>query len=224
MSCPPPLKPRDFVLQRSWLDTGKEQMLLSRSVEHKDYPPKKGFVRAKTYITGFVLRSRYPHSGCVMNYITNCDPQGKLPSWLVNKVTHTLGPRMIRDIRKAALGYINWKAEQSHCRKPWRNPEDITLPRISISDCCLDSVHIDEQNDFEPTKANVKKLNKISSLPTTLTAHNKSISNVFPSRNLENGTNIQSSDSLPASTTGSPLVQKKSKRKFKFKFEKKSTE
>lgn len=47
VSCPAPLKPRDFVLLRSWLDTGPqgEQMLLSRSVTHRDWPPKKGYVR-----------------------------------------------------------------------------------------------------------------------------------------------------------------------------------
>ncbi|XP_052898232.1 START domain-containing protein 10-like [Anopheles moucheti] len=138
MSCPPPLKPRDFVLQRSWLDTGPqgEQMLLSRSVPHKNYPPKKGYVRAMSYITGFVLRTnKNSKTGCILKYVAHCDPQGTLPPWLVNKVTHTLGPRMVKDLKKAALGYVSWKQTQPHLRKPWRFPEEIRCPRISIEDC-----------------------------------------------------------------------------------------
>ncbi|KFB53139.1 AGAP008308-PA-like protein [Anopheles sinensis] len=138
MSCPPPLKPRDFVLQRSWLDTGPqgEQMLLSRSVPHKNYPPKKGYVRAMSYITGFVLRTKEnSKTGCILKYVAHCDPQGTLPPWLVNKVTHTLGPRMVKDLKKAALGYAGWKQTQPHLRKPWRFPEEIRCPRISIDDC-----------------------------------------------------------------------------------------
>uniref|UniRef100_A0A182QXG1 START domain-containing protein 10 n=2 Tax=Anopheles TaxID=7164 RepID=A0A182QXG1_9DIPT len=138
MSCPPPLKPRDFVLQRSWLDTGPqgEQMLLSRSVPHKNYPPKKGYVRAMSYITGFVLRTNEnSKTGCILKYVAHCDPQGTLPPWLVNKVTHTLGPRMVKDLKKAALGYASWKLTQPHLRKPWRFPEEIRCPRISIDDC-----------------------------------------------------------------------------------------
>ncbi|XP_040165330.1 START domain-containing protein 10-like [Anopheles arabiensis] len=144
MSCPPPLKPRDFVLQRSWLDTGPqgEQMLLSRSVPHKNYPPKKGYVRAMSYITGFVLRTNEnSKTGCILKYVAHCDPQGTLPPWLVNKVTHTLGPRMVKDLKKAALGYPGWKLTQPHLRKPWRFPEEIRCPRISIDDC-LDTVTV----------------------------------------------------------------------------------
>ncbi|CRK94389.1 CLUMA_CG007896, isoform B [Clunio marinus] len=198
MSCPPPLKPRDFVLQRSWLDTGPngEQMLLSRSIPHKDFPPKKGYVRAITHITGFVLRSRLPETGCVLNYVAQCDPQGKLPPWLVNKVTHTLGPRMVKDLRKAALGYIEWKQNQSHFRKPWRDPEDITVPRILITDC------------WDP----VEPVTEMStpSAPSTPTLHSKPLK---ISSSKSNGS------SLPCSVTNSPIVQKKSKKKFKFKFD-----
>lgn len=135
VSCPPPLKPRDFVLQRSWLDTGPEKMLISRSVYHREYPPRKGYVRAQSHITGFIIR---PHptleNGCALGYVAHCDPQGKLPSWLVNKVTHTLGPRMIIDLKKAAQGYIEWKNSQPHLRKPWRFPEQITTERVSVAD------------------------------------------------------------------------------------------
>lgn len=149
--------------------------------------------RAITHITGFVLRSRSPE-GCVLNYVAQCDPQGKLPPWLVNKVTHTLGPRMVKDLRKAALGYIQWKQSQSHFRKPWRYPEDITVPRILITDC------------WDPTE-----VVQTPSLPSTPTTQMK------PSKIAT----IQSNgDSNQSSATNSPISQKKTKKKFKFKFDK----
>lgn len=153
--------------------------------------------RAITHITGFVLRSRAPENGCVLNYVTQCDPQGKLPPWLVNKVTHTLGPRMVKDLRKAALGYVGWKQSQTHFRKPWRYPEEITVPRILITDC-WDSV--DPVIDA-----------KTHSAPPTPTTHIKP--RKLPSIH-SNG------DSIPSSSTNSPINQKKTKKKFKFKFDK----
>lgn len=52
VSCPPPLKNRDLVLLRSWLDTGAEYYVLTHSVSHDLYPPRKGFVRALNYLAG----------------------------------------------------------------------------------------------------------------------------------------------------------------------------
>lgn len=150
--------------------------------------------RAITHITGFVLRSRTPDDGCILNYVAQCDPQGKLPPWLVNKVTHTLGPRMVKDLRKAALGYIEWKQSQSHFRKPWRYPEDITVPRILITDC------------WDPLE-----VVQTPSLPSTPTTQMKP---------LALGSIQSNGESNPSSATNSPISQKKSKKKFKFKFDK----
>lgn len=89
--------------------------------------------RAISHITGFVIRQQR-NGGCRLGYIAHCDPQGTLPPWLVNKVTHSLGPRMVKDLRKAALGYKKWKNAQEHHRKPWRYPEEIITPKISVLD------------------------------------------------------------------------------------------
>lgn len=150
--------------------------------------------RAITHITGFVLRSRVPEDGCILNYVAQCDPQGKLPPWLVNKVTHTLGPRMVKDLRKASLGYIQWKQSQSHFRKPWRYPEEITVPRILITDC------------WDPSE-----IAQAPSLPSTPTTQMKPLNLVTVHGN---------GDSNQSSATNSPISQKKTKKKFKFKFDK----
>lgn len=88
--------------------------------------------RAMSHITGFVIRPLLQGDGCLLGYVAHCDPQGALPPWLVNKVTHSLGPRMVKDLRKASLGYLTWKKTQTHNRKPWRFPEEMTTPRISL--------------------------------------------------------------------------------------------
>ena len=135
--------------------------------------------------------------GCILNYVAQCDPCGKLPPWLVNKVTHTLGPRMIKDLRKAALGYVNWKNSQSHFRKPWRYPEDITVPRILIEDCWESTEPIESNTPTTPVKSKTKKTSQTNGDD--------------PNVNLNSN-----------SATNSPIMTQKkpTKKKFKFKFDK----
>ncbi|CAB3362284.1 Hypothetical predicted protein [Cloeon dipterum] len=92
MSCPVPLKNRDFVLQRSWLDMGTEQIIMNHSVNHKDYSEKPNYVRGISYITGYLIRPK-GNSGCFVGYASQTDPKGTLPSWMVNKVTTIFAPK-----------------------------------------------------------------------------------------------------------------------------------
>ncbi|KAL0267493.1 UNVERIFIED_CONTAM: hypothetical protein PYX00_009745 [Menopon gallinae] len=138
MYCPAPLRNRDFVLQRSWLDAGTEFYILNHSVYHKDYPPKKGFIRAISYFTGYFIKcntvSRNAY-GCELHYVTRCNPQGDLPPWIVNKCTQILAPKYVRQIEKAARGYAAWKEHHNPNFKPWIHPEQKTATKISVTDC-----------------------------------------------------------------------------------------
>ncbi|XP_045447621.1 START domain-containing protein 10 [Melitaea cinxia] len=135
MSCPAPLKNRDFVLQRSWLDTGDEKMILNHSVFHKDYPPRKGFVRALSLLTGFVVKRR-EGPGSWLGYVSRSDPRGALPAWLVNRVTAQLAPRLVNQLHAAARRYPGWKAlTDTPYYKPWRHPEQVPPYRINLEDC-----------------------------------------------------------------------------------------
>ncbi|PNF37216.1 hypothetical protein B7P43_G00497 [Cryptotermes secundus] len=144
MSCPAPLRNRDFVLQRSWLDTGQEQFIINHSVFHQDFPPRRGFIRATSYLTGeiechspqfsFLIRPSGSASS-ELGYVSQTDPHGTLPPWLVNKVTQIFAPKLVKKLLKASKAYPEWKEQNSPDWKPWHNPEQMTAPRITIQDC-----------------------------------------------------------------------------------------
>jgi hypothetical protein len=68
---------RDFVNQRSWRVTdNKEFIIMNHSVVHPKQPEKKGFVRANSIMTGYLVRVR-EDGGCTLTYLTQTDPRGK---------------------------------------------------------------------------------------------------------------------------------------------------
>ncbi|CAH1967421.1 unnamed protein product [Acanthoscelides obtectus] len=135
LSCPPFITNRDFVLQSSWLNKKDEKLILNHSVYHKDYKLKKGYVRAISYITGYVVRRI--DGGSFIGYISQSDPGGKLSPWIVNRIAHIVAPKIVENVRKAVDGYAEWKkAQPNPTFKPWLNPEHALLsPQVRITDC-----------------------------------------------------------------------------------------
>ncbi|KAM4586988.1 START domain-containing protein 10 isoform 2-T2 [Fundulus diaphanus] len=134
--CPTPLKNRDFVTMRSWLPLGSDYMIINYSVKHPQHPPKKDYVRAVSLLTGYLIQSTSATSS-TLYYLTQVDPRGSLPKWVVNRVSQFVAPKAMRKIYKASLKYPEWKRKHNPALKPWMYPEQNTLPSISPADLTL---------------------------------------------------------------------------------------
>ncbi|UJR36852.1 hypothetical protein I4U23_029565 [Adineta vaga] len=132
LKSPTPFKNRDFVTQRCWLDFGhnSEKYIINHSVNHLREPPRKNCVRGISYLTGYLIVPTGPTS-CTFYYMTQSDPGGSLPAWLVNKVSKVLVPKLMKKLAKACTKYDKWKATNQPHHKPWLNPEQMTLPRYN---------------------------------------------------------------------------------------------
>ncbi|XP_058853033.1 START domain-containing protein 10-like [Acipenser ruthenus] len=133
--CPSPLKNRDFVTLRSWLPLGGDYMIINYSVKHPKYPQKKDYVRAVSVQTGYLIKSNGVNS--TLFYMTQVDPKGSLPKWVVNKVSQFVAPKAMKKIYKACLKYPEWKRKHNPHLKPWLYPEQNTLPSISPAELFL---------------------------------------------------------------------------------------
>ncbi|XP_033097324.1 START domain-containing protein 10-like [Anneissia japonica] len=132
LKCPSPFKNRDFLMQRIWLETLDAFYIFNHSVFHKDVPERKGVIRAESILTGYLVRSN--GKGCELTYVTQSDPRGSLPKWIVNKLTQYLAPKMMNRLHKACLKYPSWKKKNSPYYKPWLNPEQLNIPRLDMND------------------------------------------------------------------------------------------
>jgi hypothetical protein len=137
MHLPKPLANRDFLTQRSWKDMGKEKIIFNHSVAHAAVPVKRSFVRGLSYMTGYhiiVTSDSADKPGCQVTYLTQSDPKGSLPVWVVNKATQWLAPKVMVKLHKACLSYNEWKATNEPDFKPWLFPEQSTLPLLNPAD------------------------------------------------------------------------------------------
>lgn len=88
-------------------------------------------------MTGFVIREK-SNGGSILGYVSQTDPQGRLPTWLVNTVTQSLAPKLARKLEKAALAYPEWKEKSDNPNfMPWRWPDQINSERITVSDVII---------------------------------------------------------------------------------------
>lgn len=61
-----------------------------KSVDHPLCPISKKFVRANTYLSGYFIKTEsISPQVCSVHIISQTDVKGKIPIWLVNKVSQT---------------------------------------------------------------------------------------------------------------------------------------
>uniref|UniRef100_A0A8C6SP09 StAR-related lipid transfer (START) domain containing 15 n=1 Tax=Neogobius melanostomus TaxID=47308 RepID=A0A8C6SP09_9GOBI len=152
--CPPPLKNRDFVTMRSWLPLGNDYLIINYSVKHPQHPPKKDYVRAVSLLTGYLIQSTGPSSS-TLYYLTQVDPKGSLPKWVVNRVSQFVAPKAMRKIYKASLKYPEWKRKHNPQLKPWLYPEQNSLPSVDPSALTLQRA--DSLENIDESAANEEK-------------------------------------------------------------------
>ena len=88
---------RDFCNQRSWWvnEDQNEYIIFNHSVLFDDCPEKSKFVRGWSHQTGYIIRvCEDDPSSCEIKYIACGDPKGSIPTWLVNKVTQVMAPKV----------------------------------------------------------------------------------------------------------------------------------
>ncbi|XP_056456527.1 START domain containing 14 [Gadus chalcogrammus] len=151
-ACPSPLKNRDVVTLRSWQVTDEDYLTVNFSVKHPKYPPRNGLVRAISILTGYLIKPTGPNS-CSFTYLSQADPKGSLPKWVVNKASQILAPKVMKSVHKAGQDYPKWKAENVPDEKPWLFPVQNNLPMMDPLELSLqraDSLeNVDESSTVE---------------------------------------------------------------------------
>eukprot|EP01125_Pyxidicula_operculata_P006755 TRINITY_DN2317_c0_g1_i1.p1 TRINITY_DN2317_c0_g1~~TRINITY_DN2317_c0_g1_i1.p1 ORF type:complete len:237 (-),score=55.83 TRINITY_DN2317_c0_g1_i1:227-937(-) len=118
---------RDFCNQRMWwvASDNSEYIIKNYSVIHKDCPEKKGFVRAQSLMTGYMIRpDPNDANSCQMTYLTQTDLKGWIPDAIKNQAMKTFAPKLVEKLAKVSPRYDEWKTKSEKPKhKPWLNKE-----------------------------------------------------------------------------------------------------
>ncbi len=97
---PTPISSRDFCTLKSWrYNYGfipLQNVFLNHSIKWAAFPPQEGFIRARSFQTGNVLRKR-ADGKLVIVYLTQSDIKGWIPQYVVNYVTSVGGTSRAND-------------------------------------------------------------------------------------------------------------------------------
>uniref|UniRef100_A0A8C7ZCV6 START domain-containing protein 10 n=1 Tax=Oryzias sinensis TaxID=183150 RepID=A0A8C7ZCV6_9TELE len=135
-NCPKPLKNRDVVTLRSWQVKDDEYIIINFSVKHPKYPAQSNLVRAVSMLTGYYIKNTGPNS-CTFIYLSQADPKGSLPKWVVNKASQVLAPRVLKSVHKAGQMYAEWKQQNKPNQKPWLHPDQSSLPTMNPAELSI---------------------------------------------------------------------------------------
>lgn len=133
VKCPKPLRNRDFVFQRYWTKDHDDFIIYNHSVQHKNAPIRKEYIRGSSIISGYFGKQN-GSNGCQFIYLTQMDPKGSIPKWMVNKVATKTAPKVISSFGAAAKNYTEWKLKNNPNYKPWIKSEQNKLPLAKNED------------------------------------------------------------------------------------------
>ena len=111
-------------------------------------------MRGTIFLTIFYVRHVVSTGGCQFPYLTHSDPkgwhnkmdlillgiistnwkfEGKIPIWLLNRLTTIIAPKLLKKLYKCCLKYAAWKDRNEHgnVRPPWR---EIASAEVNLMD------------------------------------------------------------------------------------------
>jgi len=108
---PPVVTPRDFLQYRRVRTLADGSIcVVMRSAEHETQPEVKGYIRAESYISGYVFRQSA--DGSLNIFIMACtDIKGIIPKWVINTLAPRKPAEWVENLKKAAHEYQTKRPE-----------------------------------------------------------------------------------------------------------------